>query len=168
MLDPFPIPAPSQVAALCRPVANYLGLETLPSHVHEVAIAFLLYHVTCVYISPYISSRICPRSYNVLEKRTKFSWDVHVVSLLQSTIIDCLALWTIWNDTERSAMDFRERVWGYTGAIGLVQAFAEGYFIWDLWITAVHVDMMGWGMLAHATSALWVFSFGYVRHVQGS
>ncbi len=65
-------------------------------------------------------------------------------------------------------MDFRERVWGYTGAIGLVQAFAEGYFIWDLWITAVHVDMMGWGMLAHATSALWVFSFGYVRHVQGS
>ena len=59
-------------------------------------------------------------------------------------------------------MDYRERIWGYTGAGGLVQALAGGYFVWDLWVSTVHIDLFGWGPLAHAVSALYVFSLGYV------
>ncbi|KFX90741.1 hypothetical protein V490_06295 [Pseudogymnoascus sp. VKM F-3557] len=54
-----------------------------------------------------------------------------------------------------------ERVWGYTGASGMIQGLATGYFLWDLVITIQNVKMFGPGMLAHAVSALTVFSFGF-------
>ena len=59
-------------------------------------------------------------------------------------------------------MGWEERVWGYTGAGGLIQAFAAGYFVWDFGICAGNVDIFGWGMLAHAVSALVVFGLGFV------
>ncbi len=59
-------------------------------------------------------------------------------------------------------MGWEERVWGYTGAGGLVQAMAAGYFVWDLGICALHLDVFGVGLLMHAVSALVVFSFGFV------
>ncbi len=59
-------------------------------------------------------------------------------------------------------MGWEERVWGYTGAGGLIQAFAAGYFVWDFGICARNVDIFGWGMLAHAVSALVVFGLGFV------
>jgi len=58
-------------------------------------------------------------------------------------------------------MGWEEKVWGYTGASGMIQAFAGGYFLWDLCITTVNVNIFGWGMLAHAVSALFVFSLGF-------
>lgn len=72
-------------------------------------------------------------------------------------------------DEERTGMTnkykgWEERVWGYTGGIGLVQAFAGGYFIWDIIITTQHVNIFGVGMLAHAVSAVFVFSLGFVSH----
>ena len=65
-------------------------------------------------------------------------------------------------DMDRKNEDWRERVWGYTGAGGLVQGFAAGYFLWDLWICTTNVGVFGWGMLAHAVAALVVFSLGFV------
>lgn len=59
-------------------------------------------------------------------------------------------------------MDWRERVWGYTGGTGLIQAFATGYFTWDLYMCARYVNIFGVGMLAHGMSALCVYAFGYV------
>lgn len=84
------------------------------------------------------------------------------MSLFQSTFISILALWVIFNDKERAELDFRGRVWGYTGASGLVQAFSGGYFLWDLWISVLHVDLFGIGLLAHAISAFSVYMLGYV------
>ena len=65
-------------------------------------------------------------------------------------------------DEDRAAMSWEQRVWGHTGALGLVQAFGCGYFVWDLWISARYVGMFGWGILAHAVAALTVFAFGFV------
>lgn len=59
-------------------------------------------------------------------------------------------------------MNALERVWGYTGAAGMIQGMAAGYFLWDLVVTLQNVRLFGFGMLAHATSALIVFSFGFV------
>lgn len=66
-------------------------------------------------------------------------------------------------DEERKEMNWQGRVWGYTGGTGLIEAFGCGYFLWDLWVTATHLNMFGIGMLLHAISALTVFSFGFVR-----
>jgi len=73
-----------------------------------------------------------------------------------------MALWIMFFDDERNSMDWEQRIWGYTGAAGLVQAFAAGYFVWDLIVTACYLDVFGLGLLAHATSALLVYSFGFV------
>ena len=66
------------------------------------------------------------------------------------------------NDTDRKDMNAVERVFGYTGASGMIQGLAAGYFLWDLVITLQNVKVFGYGMLAHALSALLVFSFGFV------
>ena len=59
-------------------------------------------------------------------------------------------------------MGWEERVWGYTGAGGMIQGFAAGYFLWDLIMCAGNVAVFGWGLLAHAVAALVVFSLGFV------
>ena len=59
-------------------------------------------------------------------------------------------------------MTWDERIWGYDGAGGMIQGFAAGYFLWDLIVCVRWLDLFGWGMLAHAISALVVFSVGFV------
>ncbi len=59
-------------------------------------------------------------------------------------------------------MGWKERVWGYDGAGGMIQGFAAGYFLWDLMICIRWLGVFGWGLLAHAVAALVVFSLGFV------
>ncbi|MCJ1432353.1 hypothetical protein MMC27_001709 [Xylographa pallens] len=160
MLDPFLAPNPT-LSALAAPLARFLHLTTLPIHIHEVLLAFAFYHLVNSYGSSYLSTRLFPREYGSLSAKTRLNWDVHVVSFVQSCIINFLALWVMWRDEERRNMDWRERVYGYTGGDGMIQGFAAGYFLWDLCISVMHVDVFGWGMLAHAVSALVVFSLGF-------
>lgn len=162
MHDPFPLARPDFLVPYVQPVADFLNMKTLPLHFHEVLIAFTLYHSINRYVSPAISRYFFPRIYPSFNARTKLNWDVHVVSFVQSTLICGLALWVLWDDEELRQMDRTERVYGYTGASGLVQAFAGGYFLWDLMITVQNVRIFGIGMLFHAICALCVFSLGFV------
>lgn len=65
-------------------------------------------------------------------------------------------------DQERKNMDSEERIWGYTGAAGMVQALAAGYFVWDLCVTSTNLNVFGLGTLAHAIAALFVYTLGFV------
>lgn len=161
MHDPFPIARPESLVKYVQPVADYLSLNTLPLHFHEVAVAYVLYDVTYRFIAPAFSRIFFPRVYATFNARTKLNWDVHIVSFVQSTLICALALWVMWTDKELNSMDRIERVHGYTGASGLIQAFAGGYFLWDLVITVQNVKIFGIGMLFHAISALCVFLLGF-------
>jgi hypothetical protein len=95
---------------------------------------------------------------------------VHVVSFVQSCVINSLSLYVIFFDEERktwrSADNWEKRIWGYDGMSGLLQSQALGYFLWDLYMCSRYVHIFGWGMLAHAISAVTVFSFGFVSLVQ--
>jgi hypothetical protein len=162
MHDPFPLSPPAILVPYAQKLADALALPSLPLHFHEVIVAYAIYHVTNAYISPAFSRAFFGRTYTSLNARTKLNWDVHIVSFVQSVLICSLALWVMWADRERSEMDSTERVHGYTGASGLIQAFAGGYFLWDLVITAQNVRIFGVGMLFHAISALCVFSLGFV------
>ena len=161
MHDPLPL-APPVLQRLAEPLASWLHLYTLPLHIHEVLGAFLFYQFVHLVASPLASRALFPRAYGALPPRTRINWDVHVVSLVQSSLINVAALWVMWHDRERAAMGWEERVWGYTGASGLIQGLAAGYFLWDLWICIFHVEVFGKEMLAHAICALTVFSFGFV------
>ncbi|KAI9696060.1 MAG: hypothetical protein M1836_005891 [Candelina mexicana] len=160
MLDPFLSP-PAFLPKLTQPLADLLALPTLPLHAHEILLAFTFYHIVNTRLSPLLSTYLFPSIYPKLNRRTKINWDVHVVSLVQSCLINTLALWVLWVDEERTEMNWRGRVWGYTGAGGMIQGFAAGYFLWDLMVSSMNVGVFGWGLLAHAVSALVVFSLGF-------
>ena len=162
MHDPFPIARIPWLSDLVQPFSDRYGLTTLPLHVHEVLGSFFAYTLINTIVAPQLSNRIFPIQYAKLSPERKINWDVHVVSLVQSLTINTLALWVMFTDEERKRMDWQERVWGYTGAAGMIQGMATGYFLWDLVITLQHVKVFGPGMLAHAVSALVVFSFGFV------
>ncbi|KAK4900586.1 hypothetical protein LTR27_002302 [Elasticomyces elasticus] len=174
MRDPFPISPPPLLVQAIQPFASTLHLSTLPLHFHEVLFAFTLYATIGLYLSPLLSRLIVPERYNAFSRRTQINWNVHVVSFCQACIICSLSLWLITQDSERQTWrpennnggrngveGLQKRVWGYNGATGLCQSFALGYFLWDLVMCSVHVDIFGWGMLAHAVAAVSVFSLGY-------
>jgi hypothetical protein len=161
MLDPFGSP-PAWLRDIVEPFALKLGSPTLAEHAHEVVLAFAFYQFIHSFLSPWLSPILAPQSYPKLNARTKLNWDIHVVSLVQSVLINAAALWVMYVDEERWSMSSAERVFGYTGACGLIQALAVGYFVYDLIVSAVHIKMFGIGMLFHAISALWVFSLGFV------
>ncbi|KAH6630646.1 TLC domain-containing protein [Chaetomium sp. MPI-SDFR-AT-0129] len=161
MRDPFPIPPIPALSRAVEPLSEYFNMQTLPLHIHEVVGAALFYTAIQVVVSPVLSSWLFPQHYPRHNRAKKANWDTHVVSLVQSLIINALALYVMFADEERNAMDFEQRVWGYTGACGLVQALAVGYFVWDLGITLLNLDIFGFGLLAHALSALAVYTFGF-------
>jgi hypothetical protein len=162
MRDPFflaPIPWLSETV---QPWADFLNLPTLPLHIHEVVAAALLYSVVFWPLSPMLSTLFAGQHYSKLPRKRQLNWDAHVVSMVQSLLINGLAIWVMFVDDERNQMDWAERVWGYTGAAGLIQALAAGYFVWDLIVTSLNFDVFGIGTLAHAIAALVVYSFGFV------
>ncbi|TDZ19693.1 putative TLC domain-containing protein [Colletotrichum orbiculare MAFF 240422] len=161
MKDPFffePLPWLVKATQL---LADVLSLPSLPLHIHEVLAASILYSVIYYPISPLVSRLIVGRKYTDLPRKRRINWDAHVVSFVQSVLINGLALWVMLVDTERSQMDWQERIWGYTGAAGMIQALAAGYFLWDLVVTSCNMDVFGLGTLAHAVSALFVYSLGF-------
>ncbi|KAL8794590.1 MAG: hypothetical protein Q9182_007613 [Xanthomendoza sp. 2 TL-2023] len=143
MHDPFPFSPPPLLVKAVTPLADFLKLPTLPIHIHELLFAALTYHIICAYISPFLSRRLFPKIYPSLPRRSQLNWDVHVVSLVQSVVVCAAAIWVMNADKERSDMGWEERIWGYTGAGGMIQAFAAGYFLWDLQICRPFVNYYG-------------------------
>lgn len=161
MKDPFPIAPIPALSEWVRPFAEKFNLIVLPQHIHEVIFAALMYTFVHLVISPWLSMKYAPKQYPT-HRGKRASWDSHVVSLFQSTLINILALWCMFADEERKTFDWQARIWGYTGASGMIQSLVAGYFVWDFIITICFVDVFGIGVLVHATSALLVYSFGYV------
>jgi hypothetical protein len=162
MLDPFLPPIP-WLKALVQPVCDSLSLHTLPLHIHEILYAFALYHFIFAYLAPPLSSLLLPNSYTKLSYESKLRWNMHCASMTQSVAISILAPLIMTIDQERKGMNLEERMWGYTGAAGLVQALATGYFLFDLVVMIRYLDVFGLGMLAHASSCLVTYTLGFVR-----
>lgn len=161
MIDPLPQP-PAFIISLTQPIADALSLQTLPLHAHEVLLTFTVYHLMDVLLAPRLSAYFFSKTYSSLPPRTKINWNIRFVSTIQAIFICGLAFWVVVADEERNNMDLEGRIWGYTGAVGMTQAFAAGYFIWDVKISATNVGILGWGSLAHAVSALLITSLGFV------
>ncbi|KAF2463180.1 DUF887-domain-containing protein [Lindgomyces ingoldianus] len=156
-----PLPAPVFLITLTTPVAQKLGLTTLPNHIHELLLGYLWYHILLTFISPTLSKLLVPRTYASFSRRTRLNWDMHWVSMVQALFINSAALWVILSDKEREGMDWRGRLWGYTGAQGMVQGFAAGYFLWDLWVSVRFIDVAGVSAAVHAVGALSVTMIGF-------
>ncbi|KAI5858739.1 TLC domain-containing protein [Tricharina praecox] len=170
-MDFFAQPCPpilAPIRAYAEVFAEQTSLPSLPQHTHQVLGAFAVYHLIYQVISPILSRLILPSHYNKFPRRTQVNWDVHVVSFIQSAFICALALWGMLTDGDRQVAAAAVgdegalyRVFGYTVTGAAVQAYATGYFLWDLMISVYYVDIMGWGFVAHAVSALVVYALGF-------
>ena len=99
MLDPVPAPA-GWLSKGVKPYADAPELRTLPYHIHEVIFAYLLYQNIETIVSPRLSTWLFPNVYPKLSRRTRINWDVHVISLVQSCLINTMALWVIYVDED--------------------------------------------------------------------
>ncbi|KAF1939543.1 DUF887-domain-containing protein [Clathrospora elynae] len=156
-----PIPPSSLLIQASKPIAEKLGLTTLPYHVHEILLGFLAYHFILYVLSPAISTLVCPKTYNGFNRRTRLNWHIHWVSMVQALFINTAALVVIFKDEQRHEMDWRGRLWGYTPASGMVQGFAAGYFVWDLQVSVQYINITGMSALVHAIGALAVTCIGF-------
>jgi len=171
-MDFFTQPCPAvftPIRAYAEVFARQASLPSLPQHTHQMLGAFAVYHFIFLVVSPILSRLIVPSRYNKFPRRTQVNWDVHVVSFVQSSFICAFAIWVMFADADRKASGAAiggegalYRVFGYTGTGAAVQAYAAGYFLWDLMICVYYFDIMGWGFVAHAISALAVYTLGFV------
>lgn len=136
-------------------------LASLPLHAHQVVGAFFAYEAIFLVVSPTLSRIFFPSTYNQLRKRTKVNWDVRVVSFIQSTFI-CTRAIKIILKRQSDASTYDTRLWAYSNASGNVQAYAAGYFLWDLLVSAQYLGALGPGSLTHACAALLITTLGFV------
>jgi hypothetical protein len=170
MLDPFRLTLPPQLEAQLVRFADATSLPSLPLHAHEVLFAILLYSFVMGVFSPFISRILVPKTYNGFDRRTRISWDIHVVSFVQALIVNGLSFYLIFYDEERKAWrgdgadggNWEKRIWGYTGFTGFTQSMALGYFCWDLYMCLRYLKIFGWGMVVHAVASAGMFSLGFV------
>ena len=165
MLDPFPLSPPLVLVDNVAPISERLHLKTLPLHAHEVLFAFVFYHITQHVVSPLLSRALWPQTYASLKHKTRVKWDVHVVSMIQSILICSMSLWVLAVDEEMGRGDWKGRIWGYSGAAGLVQALAGGYFLWDITVSTYWLNILGIGSLLHAIAAFIITMLGFVSHL---
>lgn len=151
------------------------NLTTLPQHAHQVLTCFLVYEGLFRVVSPLLSNRLFPNTYGRFPQRTKVNWDARVVSSVQATFVSYKALSIILGDgigdgnrqsdisnVPRSSMTRDDRLWGYSPATGDVQAYAAGYFLWDVLLCVRYLDVQGVSALLHALSALIITVMGFV------
>jgi hypothetical protein len=160
MLDPFP--PPSWVLNAVRPLTNALHLHTMTLHFHEMVFSCLVYNLIDTVLAPYISTRLLPSTYPRFPARTKLQWNLHVTSLVNSTFLSLAIPYILLADKDRLNETWEERMWGYTGAGGLVQALGAGYFLWDVQVCAINVGTLGVLDLLHAVVGLCVTILGFV------
>jgi hypothetical protein len=161
MLDP--IPAPAFLRDLIQPLADALHLGTLPLHIHEVLASFVAYSFIYAVLSPILSAYLFPDTYAKFPPRTQLQWNMHVTSLVNSLFLCVAASYILLCDTELRNETWEERIWGYTGAGAMVQAFGAGYFVWDVQVCATNLGMLGVPDLMHAVVALVISVLGFVR-----
>ncbi|KAG5944830.1 hypothetical protein E4U53_006815 [Claviceps sorghi] len=161
MKDPFFVKPMPWLVELAQPLCDWAGLPALSLHIHEMLLGALFYSVIFYPVSPILSRILAPEHYARLSRKRRLNWDAHVVSMIQSLLINGLAIWVMMTDRERAVMTWEERIWGYTGGTSMIQGLAAGYFLWDLVVTSLNLDVFGLGTLAHAVAALLVFSFGF-------
>lgn len=160
MLDPFPVP--SSLRDAVHPLTNLLHLNTLPLHIHEVLLSFAAYTVLNTILAPYLSAQLLPTTYAQFAPRTKLQWNIHVTSFVNATIVSVGALYVLYADRDRLSDTWEERMWGYTGLGGMVQAFGAGYFMWDVQVCATNLKTLGVMDLLHAVVALSIAILGFV------
>jgi hypothetical protein len=114
-----------------------------------------------IFVSPRLSAYVFPQHYLKLPQRTKVSWNLHFTGFVNAFILCGGVFFVIVFDEERLNSNWEERMWAYSGASGVVQAIATGYFMWDFMVCIVHYRTLGILDLLHGSVAVVVAFLGF-------
>ncbi|KAK9480221.1 TLC domain-containing protein [Lipomyces japonicus] len=153
MQDPLAITYPEPLNAYAKAFTEAIYLPKLKDHLHEVILAFSLYH-TLFLLGPFFGSFV--KSYKTLNRRTKLNFDIHIVSQVQAFLILALSFPSFFDKDLKN-----DTLFGYSPYAGLVYAFAAGYFAWDTYICVKYVNLFGIGFAIHGIASLIVFSLSF-------
>lgn len=143
-------------------LANRLNLQTLPRHADQVLIAAGTYQGIFTIASPLFWRYFIREKFDKFDARTQTNLNVRVVSFIQAVFICAKALSVIFTDTSRRTTTAQQRLWGYSTPAGEVQAWASGYFLWDMYVSARYYEWMGPESMIHAVCAFFITMIGFV------
>jgi hypothetical protein len=149
-------------------LANALKLRTLPYHADQILISASIYQSLFSTISPIVSRNLFPTTYPKFPAKTRANWDSRVVGIAQAVFICSKALTVILTDPSRQNSTVQSRLWGYSAATGTVQAYAAGYFLWDIYVSARYWRLFGPTAFVHAVSAFTITMLGFVSFALSS
>lgn len=157
--------ADQRLRPLAKPWAiglgNYLHLQTFPLHATQVITTAAAYQALFSVISPALSRWLVPETYNELPRRTRINWDSRVVGFFQSIFISAHAISVLLTDPSRLSASVESRLWGYSRQAGTVQAYAAGYFLWDIYLSLKYLSVFGPSPAVHAVAAFVVTMLGF-------
>ncbi|KAK5115949.1 hypothetical protein LTR62_000405 [Meristemomyces frigidus] len=143
-------------------IANRLQLRTFPLHASQILTTAGTYYGLYSIIAPAISRTLAPKIYNDLSKESRANWDARAVGFVQAAFISYQALSVILTDPSRpGATTAHQRLWDYSTRTGEVQAYAAGYFLWDLYVTTRYMSQTGPSAAAHAFCGLLITMLGF-------
>lgn len=143
-------------------LANQFNLQTLPRHADQILVAAAVYQSLFSVVSPAISRLLVPDVYGKFDERTRTGWNVRVVAFVQACFICVKALSVVFNDPSRRNTSAQRRLWEYSSQAGAVQAYAAGYFLWDIYVSIRYMHVSGPSALVHAICAFLVTMVGFV------
>ena len=108
------------------PYAEALGLPYFPRHVVTIFRSMMLWW-SIQLLSHGVSPYLFPKAFANMPARKRTSWDVHIVSLVHSSIVAPLLLY-YWLKIDENT----DRLYGYRFQVGQLYSLSFGYFVWDV------------------------------------
>ncbi|KAK4554962.1 hypothetical protein LTR86_008110 [Recurvomyces mirabilis] len=142
-------------------LANRLHLQTFPLHANQILTTAGIYYGLYSVVSPAVSRWLAPKTYKHLSKSSRANWDARAVGFAQAIFISYHALNVIFTDPTRPNATAHQRLWDYSARVGKVQAYAAGYFLWDLYVTSRYAGQFGPSAAAHAFCGLLITMIGF-------
>ncbi|PWZ02967.1 DUF887-domain-containing protein [Testicularia cyperi] len=151
------------IVSWLQPYADKYGMHHLPTHVPTLLRSTLFWFALQV-LSSQLSPKLFPKTFAKLNRKTKISWDIHVVSFVHAAVVTPLAASIWWKTRQPNALGIKahplavDRLYGYDWETAQVYAIAQGYFVWDSIISILYE---GPGFIAHGIVALTAFTLVY-------
>ncbi|GAA5950183.1 hypothetical protein JCM3765_004234 [Sporobolomyces pararoseus] len=145
---------PDWIRPYAQPLADTVGLPKL-GHVLHLAIYSCITSFTLQYLSSVLSPIVASKYYPRIKKKAQ-DWDLHVVGWAFSLFAAPLAYHLIRNPSPELGFD---PLTGSALREERLSAIAAGYFIWDTFVSALHINTQGFGFFLHGIGCLTAFSF---------
>ncbi|GAA5839054.1 hypothetical protein JCM3766R1_004567 [Sporobolomyces carnicolor] len=146
--------APDWIRPYAQPFADTIGLPklgpTLHLAIYSCAASFALQKLSSI-LSPIVASKHYPKI-----KRKQDDWDLHIVGWAFSLFAAPLAFHLIRNPSPELGFD---PLTGSALREERLSAIAAGYFVWDTFVSTLHINTQGFGFFLHGIGCCIAFSF---------